>query len=256
MKSINYQQVPSTIEEDINKGKTEWKNGAIYKIDEGRFETYFIGHKKESTTDEDGVESEIMVAFPVRVKKPFSIEKAVVAATMSAYSITSDEAYYIFLNRIFSLYRNDPENSEVMDYDAFCQWVKNCFADNTEVEIARQNKINEINVYDKSKAVNGLTYQGQFMWLSREDRLALTDRFTRELAAGVKTTNLFYQGVAIAVTPQEGLDLVAAVATYADECFDNTQKNIGKVMAAKTVKDVEAIDITEGYPSKLKLAKP
>lgn len=125
-----------------------------------------------------------------------------------------------------------------------------------KLKLAKDRKINEINVYDKSKAVNDFTYQGQSMWLSREDRLALTDRFTRELSAGVETTNLFYQGVAIAVTPQEGLDLVAAVSTYADECFDNTQKNIGKVMAAKTVDDVEAIDVTMGYPAKLNLVKP
>lgn len=125
-----------------------------------------------------------------------------------------------------------------------------------ELDAAKASKIFEIENYDTSKAVNEFTYQGQSMWLTREDRLALTDRFSRELAKGVKTTNLFYSGVAIAITPQEGLDLVGAVAAYADECFDNTQKNIGKVMAAKSIDEVEAIDITEGYPEKLKLVKP
>lgn len=122
------------------------------------------------------------------------------------------------------------------------------------IEEARKKKIEAITAYDTSSAVNNFKYNGQDMWLTREDRLALTDRFIRELERGISVTNLYYNGQAIMVTPQQGLDLVAAVATYADACFDNTQKNIGTVYLAQSKEEVEAIDITQGYPEQLNLS--
>lgn len=122
-----------------------------------------------------------------------------------------------------------------------------------ELRAAIETKLSEITAYDKSAAVNGLTYDGRFLWLSREDRLALTDRFTRESAKGLEKTNLFYNGEAIEVTPQQGLMLVQAVSSYADKCFDNTQRHLAAVQALTTVDAVKAYDHTSGYPEKLQL---
>lgn len=118
---------------------------------------------------------------------------------------------------------------------------------------AKNMKIGEINSYDVSEAVNSFTYKGVDMWLSREDRIVLKDRFEREQSAVVETTNLYYGGQAINITPTEGVELINAISAYADACFDNTQKNIAKVNAATSAEEVEAIDITAGYPDKLVL---
>ena len=122
-----------------------------------------------------------------------------------------------------------------------------------KLQTAKNIKIAEINRYDTSNAVNSFTYKGVEMWLSREDRIVLKDRFEREQSAVVETTNLYYGGQAINITPTEGVELINAISTYADACFDNTQRNIAKVNAATSVEDVEAIDITAGYPDKLVL---
>lgn len=122
-----------------------------------------------------------------------------------------------------------------------------------KLQIAKNIKIAEINAYDTSNAVNSFTYKGVNMWLSREDRIVLKDRFERERSAVVETTNLYYGGQAISITPTEGVELINAISTYADACFDNTQKNIAKVNAAASIEEVEAIDITAGYPDKLVL---
>ena len=114
-------------------------------------------------------------------------------------------------------------------------------------------KIAEISAYDVSDNVNSFTYKGQIMWLSREDRIVLKDRFTREKLENVIYTNLYYGGQAISITPEEGIALIDAISAYADKCFDNTQKNLGLVSAATTIQEVEAIDITSGYPQKLSL---
>ena len=76
MKSINYQVVPSTIEEDYNSSRTVWNGGKIQSMDEGSYVTMFIGHKTVKTIDEEGVEQNTTEAFPVRVQKPYSIDKA------------------------------------------------------------------------------------------------------------------------------------------------------------------------------------
>lgn len=122
-----------------------------------------------------------------------------------------------------------------------------------ELRAAIEAKTAEITAYDKSSAVNGLTYEGRFLWLSREDRLALTDRFTRESAEGLEKTNLFYEGEAIEVTPEQGLMLVQTISSYADKCFDNTQRHLAAVQALTSVEEVQAYDYTVGYPEKLRL---
>ena len=93
MKSINYQVVPSTIEEDYNSSRTVWNGGKIQSMDEGSYVTMFIGHKTVKTIDEEGVEQNTTEAFPVRVQKPYSIDKAVMAGVMSAYGLTTSQDY-------------------------------------------------------------------------------------------------------------------------------------------------------------------
>ena len=142
---------------------------------------------------------------------------------------------------------------EMILADGWVEYVVPELTEEQKLQQAKSIKIAEINAYDTSNAVNSFTYKGVSMWLSREDRIVLKDRFEREQSAVVETTNLYYSGQAINITPTEGVELVNAISTYADACFDNTQKNIAKVNAATSVEEVEAIDITAGYPDKLVL---
>lgn len=112
-------------------------------------------------------------------------------------------------------------------------------------------KIAEISAYDVSDNVNSFTYKGVNMWLSREDRIVLKDRFEREKENNIEITNLYYNGYAINITPDEGIYLIDSISAYADKCFDNTQKNVSLVNACMSVEEVNAIDITAGYPDKL-----
>lgn len=120
-----------------------------------------------------------------------------------------------------------------------------------KLQNAKNRKIIEINSYDTSDNVNSFTYKGTEMWLSREDRIVLKDRFEREKSNSVEITNLYYNGYAINITPDEGIYLIDSISAYADKCFDNTQKNISLVNACMSVEEVESIDVTAGYPDKL-----
>lgn len=138
--------------------------------------------------------------------------------------------------------------------DGWVEYVAPTPQEPTEEEKLQQvknTKIAEISAYDVSDNVNFFTYKGQIMWLSREDRIVLKDRFEREKSNSVEITNLYYNGYAINITPDEGIYLIDSISAYADKCFDNTQKNISLVNACMSVEEVNAIDITAGYPDKL-----
>ena len=149
----------------------------------------------------------------------------------------------------------NPTEEQILD-DGWVEYIALTPQEPTEEEKlqqAKNTKIAEISAYDVSDNVNSFTYKGQIMWLSREDRIVLKDRFEREKSENVVYTNLYYDGQAINITPDEGIALIDAISAYADKCFDNTQKNLGLVNAATTVEEVEAIDITAGYPDMLSL---
>lgn len=142
-------------------------------------------------------------------------------------------------------------SEETIIADGWIEYIIPELTEEQKLQQAKNIKIAEINDYDTSNSVNSFTYKDVEMWLSREDRIVLKDRFEREQANNVVYTNLYYNGQAIEITPTEGIELINQLSTYADACFDNTQKNIAKVNAATTITEVESIDITLGYPTKL-----
>ena len=156
MKSINYQVVPSTVEEDYNSSRTVWNGGKIQSMDEGSYVTMFIGHKTVKTIDEEGVEQNTTEAFPVRVQKPYSIDKAVMAGVMSAYGLTTSQDYAALSEEIERKRRINSEDASVKDYDILVDWIRGCL-DGTyknRVDEVKAKVLAKIDVYDKSENVN------------------------------------------------------------------------------------------------------
>lgn len=86
------------------------------KVDEGDYITLYVGHRKT----EDGEE-----AYPIRVKKPLTRDKAINAAEMQAYNLTTPLEVASFGTSLSRKHREDPDDSEVRDHDYFIDWVKN-----------------------------------------------------------------------------------------------------------------------------------
>ena len=217
--------------------------------------TVFIGHKAVKSVNEDGSEQDVTEAFSVRVQKPYSLDKAVMAGVMNAYGLTTSQDYAALSEEIERKRRVNAEDTSVKDYDILVDWIRGCL-DGTyksRVDEVRARVLAEIEAYDKSENVNGFTYNGKTLWLSKEERLSLIDRFGRELEEGVEQTNLFYGGEAIPLAPADALILVKMVSSYADKCFDQTQKHLNNVNRLSTVEELEGYDYTTGYPDKLNL---
>ena len=119
------------------------------------------------------------------------------------------------------------------------------------LEQVKANKINEINSYDTSIEVNEFFVNGMSMWLTREERIVIKDRFAREIEAGITKTKLRYRGLSIELDPVTGVYMVNAISSYADACFDVTEDHKLNVENLDSIEAVEAYDYTIGYPDKL-----
>ena len=254
MISINYVQVPSKMDEDINKNKSTWRNGVYFKLDEGKFETYFIGHK-QATILEDETEKNITEAFPVRVSKPYSVDKAVASAVMSAYNLQSSEDYNIFLGNLANKFRSDSNDADVLAYDKFTEWVRSSL-ECDELTVARQRKISEIDMYDKSKAVEEFYLNGIGMWYKADKRTTIRNLVESSVKEGRNEVTLWTEEepiLPITVSCDLALDLLAKLEVYAGDALAVTQRKKAEVQALQSVEEINAYDITSGYPEKLNL---
>lgn len=124
METINYVEVPADKSQDFNQQKTAWKNGRYVSIDEGPAVTLYIGHREEKMWNEEGEERTIVKAFPVRVQKPVTREKAINAALASAYALSGAEGMASFSASMSRKYRENVNDLDVKEHDAFVSWLK------------------------------------------------------------------------------------------------------------------------------------
>ena len=128
-KVINYIEVPSTEEQDINRGKNTWRGGKCVMTDEGRHVTIYLGHKTVTVPGVDpetgdGADREAVVAFPVRLAKPLTKAGAINAAEMQTYALADAVAVASFNASLARKWRENINDIEVSEHDRFIQWVK------------------------------------------------------------------------------------------------------------------------------------
>lgn len=114
-------------------------------------------------------------------------------------------------------------------------------------------KVAEINAYDTSTAVNGFKLNGNAFWLDKATRVGLMNSTEITKAAGQETTDLWMDDVKLTIPCDTVIKLLSAIELYALECFNTTARHKAEVNDLKTVAEVEAYDVTEGYPKQLEI---
>ena len=117
--------------------------------------------------------------------------------------------------------------------------------------LAKKAKIAEISAYDTSDKVNGFMLNGLLVWLDKATRVGLMNSTTIAKAAGQQTTTLWLGGVKLEVDCDKAIQLLSALEMYALECFNVTAAHKKAVSELKTIKEVEAFDVTSDYPQQL-----
>lgn len=123
--------------------------------------------------------------------------------------------------------------------------------DAAELAYAIRSKVAEIEAYDTSDKVNGFMLNGMTVWLDKATRVGLMNSTTIAKAAGQETTTLWLGDVKLEVDCDKAIQLLSALEMYALECFNVTAAHKKAVSELKTIKEVEAFDVTADYPQQL-----
>lgn len=123
--------------------------------------------------------------------------------------------------------------------------------DALKLKQAKADKIAEITAYDTSSSVNGFMLNGLLVWLDKATRVGLMNSTTIAKAAGQQTTTLWLGDVKLEVDCDKSIQLLSALEMYALECFNVTAAHKKAVSELKTIKEVEAFDVTADYPQQL-----
>lgn len=124
-------------------------------------------------------------------------------------------------------------------------------AEPVSIEETKAQKVAEIEAYDTSDAVNGFTYQGQAMWIDKATRVGLVNAIECTMTMGEDVITFGIQNVSVTLPCATAMKMMAALEVYALKCYNVTLAHKNAVMAMNTIEEVEAYDITAGYPEKL-----
>lgn len=123
--------------------------------------------------------------------------------------------------------------------------------DEQKLDFAKQAKIDEINMYDKSLAVESFSINGIDVWLDKANRTGLMLRFNSELALNKEMTTLWYEDQSFTLPLNMAIQMLYALEVYASECYDNTHYHISNVKKMTSIDEINLYDYTTGYPDKL-----
>ena len=121
------------------------------------------------------------------------------------------------------------------------------------LELARGNKLMAIEDYDQSNNVNEFYLGGMPMWLDAPTRQQLRISIEAYQATGAETVTKWFGGQQFTFPTSAWLQMLNALEVYAAEALNVTEAHKAAVMAMDNVEDIEAYDITQGYPDKLNL---
>ena len=115
----------------------------------------------------------------------------------------------------------------------------------------REYVINNISVFDNSSDVNSCTIDNQVLWLDKDTRLTLRQRFAAEKASGITSTTLWYGTYKFTLSVNKALNILNDIEIYACKCYDITAAHKATVQSMTDIKDILSYDFKSGYPDKL-----
>ena len=119
---------------------------------------------------------------------------------------------------------------------------------------AKNMKIQEIEDYNNSTSVNSFIVNGYETWIPVELRAVFKTSLDAYIALGQPTMTKIWDGVEYTTSPQNWLQMYYRVEFYANECQNVTDRHKIAVNAMTNIEDVEAFDITVGYPERLEFS--
>ena len=124
----------------------------------------------------------------------------------------------------------------------------------SESELLQQtieNKLTEIDNYDKSESVNSFKIGNKDLWLDASLRQQLRTSIEAYKAMNRETASKWFDGVEYTFPVDTWLQMLNALEVYAAEALNATESHKVAVKELTTIQEVEEYDITADYPEKL-----
>lgn len=120
-----------------------------------------------------------------------------------------------------------------------------------QLKTARNNKIAQADNYNNSPEVNTFTIGGNEMWLTVSERQQIATQISANEAMGRETMTKWYNGIEFTCPLAQWKQMLVVLEVYAGDALNVTEAHKAAVKALTTVEEVEAYDITAGYPEKI-----
>lgn len=124
-------------------------------------------------------------------------------------------------------------------------------SDEELLQKVKDDKLREIDLYDKSSEVNIFTINNQPMWLDHNVRQQLKSSIESYQLTGYTSVTKIFNEQEYTFTVEQWLQMLALLEVYAAEALNVTENHKIAVKNLTNVQDVQEYDITAGYPSKL-----
>ena len=112
----------------------------------------------------------------------------------------------------------------------------------------KESKLDEIEAYNKSPAVNAFYLNGEQHWIDFNLRDRVFDGNERIAYKGREETSLWLDGKCFVMPIAAAQDLICTIEVYAKDCYNVTATHQAEVNKLTTIEEVEAYDYKTGYP--------
>lgn len=182
------------------------------------------------------------------------MEKFSFSAQMPKIILSNKQAYVLLNETVEERPVMDADgkstNGKVISYVYDGVKLLNVLSMNDVLPRLREYVLKEITAFDSSDAVNSFTIDGKAIWLNKDTRIALRQRFVAEQASGINSTTLWYGTDQFNLSVSDAIEMLNAIEIYACKCYDVTAAHKAMVQSMTTLDDVFGYDYTTGYPEK------
>ena len=120
-----------------------------------------------------------------------------------------------------------------------------------KLELAKADKLAEIEQYDNSPSINSFTLNGKERWLKNDLRRSLSYSTNILKEDGEKTVDIWFDTECETMNIDNALYMLKELEVYAKQTNNVTHHHKAEVIALTSIEEVEAYDITKDYPDKL-----
>lgn len=120
-----------------------------------------------------------------------------------------------------------------------------------QLNIAKLHKQIAIEDYNESENVNSFTLDGESLWLDAATRQQLRTSINAYIALGRNSVTKWFEGKHYTYTCERWIQMLDTLEVYASEALNVTEAHKALVSAMTDIEEVNAFDITAGYPEKV-----